>query len=221
MNPINKITFALLAAAAAGALQAQQESPSSAMPSASDNPGVLGQNYTDLSFGVQDLRHTSDNAFDATLRGNIPVSRSVDVGLGYSYNWIDGNSDNHSHLLATDAKFYVPMENHMKPFIGGLVGYQWAKTRFDNQFPIVSTTDDRWTWGADAGVEMPVGSVALTPHVGYIDTMQNNSVGHYNYGVEANHWFSSSVGGYADVSYNDLRHQDNTWTYLVGLRLRY
>ena len=218
MNPIKKITFALAAAAAAGALHAQQ---TPVVPSAADYPGVLGQSYTDLSFGVQDLRNTSDNALDATLRGNIPVSTNVDLGLGYSYNWIHGHSGNHSHLLATDAKFYAPMENHMKPFIGGLVGYQWARTRFDNQFPIISTTNDRFVWGVNTGIEMPVGSVSLTPHVGYIDTMENNSIGHYNYGVEAHHWFSSGLGGYADVSYNDLRRQENTWTYLVGLRVRY
>jgi len=220
MNPIKKISFLLAAASAAGVLQAQQNY-SSSPSAASDQPGVLGQSFTELGFGVQSLRHTSDEPFDATLRGNIPVSQNVDVSLGYGYSWLNGDTDIHNELLAADTKFYTQLDNHMKPYIGGLVGYQWAKTDFDHQFPVAATSQDRWVWGVSAGVEIPVGTFAFTPHVGYVDSMESNSLGHYNYGAEAQHWFTQTVGSYADVSYNDLRHENSTWTYVAGLRFRF
>lgn len=220
MNPIQKTALALAALAALCTASAQQTAYVPAQ-AAAEQPGVLGQSYTELSFGAEDLRHSSDNIYDATLRGNIPVSTHLDVGLGYGYSWLNGDTGVHTHLLATDAKFYTQLENRMKPFIGALVGYQWARTDFDNQFPVITTHDDRWVWGASAGVEIPVGTVALTPHVGYVDTMVNNSIGHYNYGVEANHWFTPGFAGYADVTFNDHRRAENTWSYLAGVRLKF
>lgn len=213
MNPIKKVTLLLGATASAVALHAQT--------STSPTLGVLGQSYSELSLGIEDLRNTSDNAYQASIRGNKPVSPNIDVGFGYGYSWLNSNTDIHSHLLAVDSKFYAPMGNQMKPFLGGTAGYQWVKTHFDNAFPPITTDDDRFVWGLSAGVEMPVGTVALTPHIGYVDTMEGNSLGHYNYGVEVHHWFTPAVGGYADVGYNELRHQANTWTYLAGVRMKF
>src|SRR5882672_3381747 len=131
MNQTRKISLALAALAVIGVTQAQQSSdsiPMTTVSSAADRPGVLGQNYTDLNFGLENLRDTSDNAYDANLRANVPIRQGIDVGLGYGYHWLESDQKIHNHLLATDAKFYVPMDNYMKPYLGSLVGYQWAKT---------------------------------------------------------------------------------------------
>jgi hypothetical protein len=223
MNPVKKLALAVATLAAICTLHAQQtyQPPVPASTSIADRPGVLGQSYTELSFGAEDFPHNSDHAYDATLRGNIPLTPNIDAGLGYGYSWLNGDTGVHTHLLATDAKFYGRMDNRMKPFIGGLVGYQWARTDFDNQFPVITTHDDRWVWGASAGIELSAGSLAVTPRVAYLDTMVNNSIGHYAYGVEVNHWFSPSFAGYADVSYNDHRRRENTWSYLAGVRLKF
>ena len=72
-----------------------------------------------------------------------------------------------------------------------------------------------------AGVEVPAGAFAFTPHVAYTDTFESKSNWTYHYGVEAHHWFNESVGGYADVTYNDIRHARNSVSYLAGLRLKF
>lgn len=76
-------------------------------------------------------------------------------------------------------------------------------------------------WGLSAGLEVPAGTFAFTPHLAYLDTFDSDYNSSYHYGVEAHHWFSEGLGGYADVTYNDVSYAPNSWSYTAGVRLRF
>lgn len=229
MKSLSSLAAACAALLVAGTVLAQS-TPSVPV---SQNPGVLGQSYTDLKFGYEDYRHSGSDGYDLGLSGNVPVAKNLDVGFGYDYYRENNNPgpipgtnyDAHYHQLSTNANYYLPM-NGVKPFVGGGVGYQWARASVSSPFTSsrpLRFSDDEWVWSATAGVEVPVGTWALTPRVSYSDTMTSNSYGVWHYGAEAHHWFTPKVGGYADATFNDPKNNSGpeSWTYTAGLRFRF
>jgi hypothetical protein len=101
--------------------------------------------------------------------------------------------------------------------------YGTTTTYTTSAFTYVTTNEHRNlpVWGLSAGVELPVGRVAFTPHVEYFDPMVGHSKWSYRYGLEAHHWFTETMGGYADVTYNDVQRDPNAWVYLVGVRYKF
>lgn len=233
MKITHKIALGLTALLWAAVSHAQTNAsavyPSNPSLSLRDNPGVLGHSYADLNYSWVDFDETGidANGFIAGLSGNVPIARGLDVGLGYNYyrennhrNPFNNSSfDVRYHQLATSATFYTPTSfNGAKPFLGGMVGYQWARGDLQS----FRTYDDDWTWGATAGVEIPLGTFALTPRVSYSDTMRGGSLGSWHYGAEAHHWFSEKLGGYLDATFHDPRGAaPEAWTYTAGLRFRF
>src|SRR5258708_26994070 len=117
-------------------------------------------------------------------------------------------------MIEADSNIFMRREGNVKPFLGGLIGYQWQREsyHFTNTAFNFSERDNFGVWGLRAGVEMPVGSFAITPAVSYSDTMVSKSDHAYHYSVEAHHWFTEKVGGYANLAYNDLQHAPNSLT---------
>lgn len=229
----SSLLAATLILAAGGTAFAQQIVQPGTPPSAQDNVGVLGKSYSELRFGYENIRHSDGDAYNAGISGNAPVARGLDVGFGYDYYWQNNtpgpiagtNYDAHYHQLATNATFYRSM-NGVKPFVSGAVGYQWARADFSSPFTTsrpVRFAEDEWVWGASTGVEVPVGTWALTPRISYSDTMSSNSNSTWHYGAEAHHWFTEKVGGYFDATFHDPRHNygPESWTYTAGLRVRF
>ncbi len=234
MKSSSSIAFVVAALLCGGAAQAQSITAPSPSNSVRNNPGVLGQSFTDLRFGYENVRHSDADAYDAGISGNVPVARGVDVGFGYDYYW-ENNSpgpiagthyDAHYHQLATNANFYMPLQGGVKPFVGAAIGYQWARADFSSPFTSsrpVRFQDNNWVWGASAGVEVPAGAWAFTPRISYSDTMTNNSYGTWHYGAEAHHWFTEKLGGYLDATFHDPQHGygPESWTYTAGMRFRF
>jgi hypothetical protein len=231
MKSIPTFVVAVASVALAGTALAQTV-PSSGV-SVRENPGVLGRSYTDLHFGYENYNHSGGDAYNAGISGNAPVTKNLDVGLGYDYYWENNNPgpiagtsyDAHYHQLATNANYYIPM-NGVKPFIGAAIGYQWARADFSSPFSSsrpVRFSEDEWVWAGTAGVEIPMGTWAITPRISYSDTMSSNSYGAWHYGAEAHHWFTEKVGGYLDATFHDPRHGagPESWTYTAGMRLRF
>jgi hypothetical protein len=227
MNAINRSTVILAALVLTGASYGQATSNyTSTRPSVRDNPGVLGQSYGDLNYSWVDFRHSAAKAYDLGASANLPIAPGIDAGLGYqyyrqsdSYDPFAGRSyDYRYHMLGANANFFAPTRG-AKPFIGGLVGYEWTHGSLRR----LRTYDNQWVWGATGGVEVPVGLFAFTPHVGYTDTMHSGSTGSWHYGAEAHHWFSETVGAYVDATFHDPNRNGGpeAWTYTAGLRMRY
>lgn len=75
--------------------------------------------------------------------------------------------------------------------------------------------------GITAGVELPVDGFALTPHVEYFHPAVADSKWIYEYGLEANHWFTDTIGAYADVTYYDSHLEPKSWWYTAGVRFKF
>ncbi|HVS51093.1 MAG TPA: hypothetical protein VHD62_01965 [Opitutaceae bacterium] len=207
MNLTQKITLAL-GLALAGASYAQTSSTVTPV-------GVLGQQFTELSFGTSDIRHVSPNFYDLSLAGNVPVAPNVDLGASYGYGWIGGAYRGHANQIEGTGTFHTNY-NGVKPFVSLGLGYQWASFK--------GGYDDLGLWGASVGVEIPAGALALTPRIVYADDFRGSSRSSQqtSYEVEGNYWVSRTTAVFGSVGFTDTNNSGNdSWDYRVGLRLKF
>jgi len=209
MKLTKKITLALGLLAVAGTGFAQQSATSGV------KNGVLGQSYTELSFGTQDIKHLSTNGYGLGASQSTPVTANVDVAGGYSYNWIKGNIRAHSNTLNGVATAFTTW-NGVKPYASAGLGYQWESGR--------GFHDNYGLWGAAVGVEIPVCAEAtVTPSINYVDDFRGarQSTQQTTFGVEANYWFSKDAAAFAGLGYSDVRRSSfDSWNYTIGLRIK-
>jgi hypothetical protein len=214
MKLTKKTTLALGLLAAAGASYAQTTADVS--PN-SNGLGLLGQRTTELSIGVQDIQHVSEDAYSVGARANNPLIPGVlDAGGSYRYSWTRGEFKGHANTIGGYATAYAPL-NGVKPFVGTGLGYQWTNVR-------LAGNDERALWGLTAGVEIPAGRVTLTPRINYADDFEGsrNSSQEWTYQVEANYWFSKSSAVFASIGKSDVRRSSyDSWNYVIGLRGRF
>lgn len=207
MKLTKKILLALGVIAAAGASYAQTTAAGAPV-------GVLGQRYTDFSFGLQDIRHYSDHAYDVTASANLPLAPNVDLSGSYSYAWFRGPAAAHANTFAGAATVYAPMSG-VKPFATAALGYQWLKGTSSSEVPL---------WAGGVGVEIPVGTFSLTPRLTYQDDFRGNpkSTQQVVYEVEGNLWLNSTSAVYATVAKIDVQHSPaDAWGYRVGVRMKF
>lgn len=234
MKTITTIALGCLSLALAGATYAQTTSVAPTgpvtnyQPSMRDNPSVLGNRFGALSYSWHDIRGRGD-AYDIAAAANLPLGQGLDLNLGYDYAWANNNRnpftlqdyDERFHTLMTGGTFYSPMTRgtNFRPFLSGAVGYQWSRGDLSR----LTTYDHTWLWGATAGVELAMGTLALTPHIGYVDTMRSRSIGAWQLGGEAHTWFTGKVGGYVDATFVSPRTGGGRdfWTYTGGIRMRF
>lgn len=207
MNLTKKITLSL------GLLAA---SVSYAQTPVATSTGLLGQQYTELSLGVQDIRHVHENGYSLNVGANTPlIPGKLDGGASYSYSWIRGPFKGHANTIGGYTNAYLPL-NGVKPFVGAALGYQWTSSRAGG--------DDQAIWGLATGVEIPAGLVTITPRISYADDFKGTreSSQAWTYDVEANHWFSKTHSVFASIGKTDNQHSKyDSWNFVVGLRGRF
>src|SRR3954464_2819411 len=110
MNLTKKSIIALAALIVAGVSHAQQPAPSSTPV------GRLGQRYVGAIFRAADFNGTNEQGYDTSIGVNLPVTKSLDLDFGYSYQWL-GNSpvDLTGHTLDAGATIYTSW-NGVKPY---------------------------------------------------------------------------------------------------------
>lgn len=208
MNPTKTIAFAFVAFASALLTHAQTAPTATPV-------GVLGQRYSEVSFGAQDLKGVSRNLYTVGLNGNTPVSTNLDAGLGYGYSWIGGANKGHANTLSASATGYTAM-NGVKPFATGGLGYQWLNGS--------GRRTNYGLWTVAVGVEIPAGAFSVTPYISYNDDMQRSrfSSQQYNYGADVNYWLSTTSAVTAGISYSDELHgSGSSWNYVAGYRWKF
>ena len=209
MNLTKKTILALgLVVAGVSYAQTAQTASTSSQP-----VGLLGQSYSQFSYGVTDIHNFSKDQQNLGVAGNIPVLPYLDLGASYGYSWLRGIG--HTNTIAGGATAYTTWSG-VKPFVGAAVGYQW-----DRSF---GARDDEGIWGLAAGVEVPVSVITLTPQVVYGDDFRRSgeSSQHWTYSVEGNYWLSHSTALFASVGYIDENHTSaHAWDYEIGARFRF
>jgi hypothetical protein len=206
-----KITLAL-SVLVAGVSYAQTTPPAN-----TNGTGLLGHRYTELSVGLQDIKHFSDHGYSLGAAANNPVIPGVlDAGASYSYSWIRGAFRGHANTIGAYTTAYTVL-NGVKPFAGAGLGYQW------NSFGH-GGVDDQALWGLTAGVEIPAGAFTITPRISYADDFEGsrNSSQAWTYQVEANYWFSATSAVFGSIGKTDVRRSPiDSWNYEIGLRARF
>lgn len=211
MNTTKTIALSLLAiVSSALSTQAQTTAAAAATPS-----GVLGQRFSEVSFGASNIKGISRDLYDLSLNGNVPVAANLDLGLSYSYSWIGGAFKGHANTLGATATTFTSL-NGVKPFVGVGLGYQWES------FPFGSG-NNAGIWGVGFGVEIPAGAFSITPNISYADDFRSsgNSSQQYTYGVDANYWLNQSSAISAGVSFTDARGNAEAWNYRIGYRWKF
>lgn len=208
MNLTKKTILALGFLAVAGASYAQTATSANGTPT-----GLLGQSYSEVSFGVSDIKHYSKDQNSLGVSANVPITPYLDVGAGYSYDWF--HAAGHSNTINSTATAFTTY-NGVKPFVGVGLGYQWQTWQ--------GGRDNQAVWAGAVGVEIPVYVVTLTPRIVYSDDFRNasRSTQQTSYGVEANYWVTKTTAAFAGVDYVDVRNSSrDAWTYTVGARFKF
>jgi hypothetical protein len=211
MNLTKKITLAL-GLLAAGVSYAQTPADGRY------GTGLLGQRYTELSVGLQDIKHVREHGYSVGAEANNPVIPGVlDAGASYSYSWIRGPFKGHANTIGAYATAYAPLHG-VKPFVGTGLGYQWTSARFVG-------SDEHVLWGLTTGVEIPAGErVTVTPRISYADDFEGSrqSTQDWTFSVEGNYWFNRTSAVFASIGKSDIRRSSfDAWNYQVGLRARF
>jgi hypothetical protein len=210
MNLTKKITLAL--GLAAGAASYAQTTPATTATN-----GLLGHRYTEISFGLEDIKHFSDHGYSLGASANNPIiPGKLDAGASYSYSWINGALKGHANTVGAYATAYLPLRG-VKPFVGTALGYQWSSFRWVG-------SDEKALWGATTGVEIPAGPVTLTPRISYVDDFEGSreSTQAWDFQVEANYWFNQKSAVFASIGKSEVvRSSVDSWNYTIGLRARF
>jgi hypothetical protein len=192
------------------------------MPVARGVDGRLSYDYWWYNYGGEKNRYhlvTAESRFYRPQPGVKPFG-----GLMLGYQWSRENYNGYSNPPPTAASAPIstsaPVTTSYQGTTTNTTTYTYAGGATAT-YVSANARSNRAVWGLSAGVEVPFGNVALTPHVAYFDTWKARSNWKYSYGLEAHHWFSEKLGGYADATYNDARHESNSWSYTAGVRFKY
>jgi hypothetical protein len=194
-----------------------------------DSQGVIGKRYVEAGFDLQNVQHTSHNAYDANISANIPIIKGIDISGGYSYGWYDRKPLHQDYNdIGTSVKLYKAIEDGVKPFISAGLGYSWFNEKLDSGWYFTGNGKNSYshnsaTWGASAGVEFPYKWISVTPRIGYSDDFSttSKSTQAWRYGVTASSWITSKIGIYGEAAYVAWQHTPaHDWVFGAGVRVR-
>ena len=179
---------------------------------------ALGQRYVEAGAGVLDAKTSLvDRPGPVFSTGaNLPLTAHLDLGVNYGYGRVKIAAGRLSgHAIASSAVLHTGGAG-AKPFVGVLLGYERTRFRIGTN----TERDDTGMWALAGGVEIPLGALTLTPALTYADEAKNgDGSGVFHWSAQASYWFTSRVGGYADVTFSNFRNAaEETWTYRAGVR---
>jgi len=176
--------------------------------------GLLGQEYTEFSAGMRDVSGRSDHGYDLGLSGNIGVASNLDLGGGFSHNWIRGRTPGHGNAASVSVTTYAEVKT-VKPFATLALGYEWTHVN--------GRSDRTGRWGGAVGAEIRAGEISFTPRVVFLDGFRSTARGarQVTHEIEGNYWLSSRRAFFAGAGYTDV-HQSrfDFWHLRLGLRLK-
>ena len=208
MTLIKKLISALVAVVAVSAAVAQQ------IPAPTqEGPGLIGKSVAALGFSYTDVRHTSNDAYAATISVNAPATSNLDISTSYTYDWQEAHASNDIHTLRTSAVLYY-VQGNIKPFAKVTIGYMKPDYADNSAF------GSRLIWGGDVGFETALCSkAALTVSGGYEDDFKSHTdkmVG-FKGNVGTNYWLTKDLVATAGISLLERGHV----SFGLGLGMRF
>jgi hypothetical protein len=214
MNTKNASKMLLIAAAlAAGLVSAARagEDPTMDSPRSLAGQGLLGQTYSQASYGFVNLDGTPADAHALSYDYNLAVAPGFDTFANLralrSQNFGGGR------VKAYDLNFgarYHRLYRGVTPYWELGFGWTFAKAPgFD---------DNSLVWSTAAGVELPVASGAsVTPYVKYSDAIDFRDGDGWHYGVRANYWLNPRSALVGSIE----RRLDESTEYRLGVTFNF
>lgn len=180
--------------------------------------GLIGRRYAGADFTYDQFSGSSlDQAMGAAAVVNLPLSRVLDLTVGYGYSDTTGTS-----FGAIDKSLSASLLTHRQTeygtgYFAGTLGQLWS----DVSRAGIGARDNGAFWGVRAGYEIGLGTrTAANLSIGYADGFDREHVRAdvVRYAAEVNHWFSRDVAGVVSVSYRQLKSSADPISYSLGLR---
>ena len=191
------------------ALLAQRVSPEA---------GMIGKRYAGGDFHYDHFMGSAlDHAFGAAAVVNVPVSRSLDLMVGYSYLDTSGRNFGAIDKTLNATLLTHHVTEYGTGYFAGTLGHGWNRINA----PAFLTPENGVTWGLRAGSEFAVGRrSAINAGVAYADAFdrENTRGAFWRYYVEGNHWFSADFAGVISINYRQLKASPDAIGYTAGVR---
>jgi opacity protein-like surface antigen len=232
MKKINIKQTSLLSVLALGmaisaSAQSVQNSPASASDAAvvDSSPGLVGTNYSELSFGYQKQESAPSSLRDYEFLSNGNVYRNGVVGAdaNFTYDYLDGSANgfsDHRELAQLGVTGFL-METWGKPFLTADAGMAWER--------VADVSRKSFAYTGIGGVEFQVlRNLALTPFVEYQAEPHLYNHGQplanfpdhlLDYGVKATYRLTRSWN--ASLSADLDQHSDRDWGLRAGVSYRF
>jgi opacity protein-like surface antigen len=215
MKHVSSFKHIILAAAAALGLAttafAQARNVAVPNPAEARPTGLLGKEYLGLSYGFVDFDGIAVDGHQYSIEFNQGLREGLDAFLGYNHTRTDriGPSRLKGHDVFLGVRPFMHYQG-VKPFVEIGAGWTWVRG--------FGMDDDSFAWGAGVGAEIElVSSLTLTPFVRYTDAIDFAGSGTWNYGAEANYWFTPRFALKGGVALDD--DQNTVWN--VGVNFRF
>jgi hypothetical protein len=179
---------------------------------ADGGPGLLGQQFSTLSYSYINFDDSSVHADNYTFEVNNPLSSGLDGVFAYDYtrSEVVAGSRLKQHALTAALRAFSASYSWGKPYVEAGVGHLW------NRFG--GTRDNAFLWEVAAGAELRVGSRAVvTPYVQYADVPELSDEGTFNFGVKGSYWVDSRWAVTAGFEVDDEQNSVAT----VGTNFRF
>ncbi len=208
-----KLVFVSVAALGLALSASAQQSGSSPPASSSLNGvGLLGQNYTGLTYTYTDIPNTTLNNQGLRFQYNEPVAPGLDALFTYEGDRsarFDSTRNSLEHAEAA-AVAYLPEFARAKPYVLFGAGWIWSHTW--------GMKTDAFAGRIGTGVELQLAApFVLTPYVNYTDSKVFAGRHRWNYGVKANYWLGSHWGVTAGLDRDNHRDMG----YSAGMNFRF
>lgn len=223
---LQHVAAALIVASATGLARAQTSGGADT---------VLGQRYFEAAFGARTLHGTSQTELHGGATLQIPVIAHLDADVAYSRSdWrptlLNGalkeniQTDTASIGLTT----YTRIAN-IRAFAGAGLAREWQHEAVSYAgIPVFDSHRDASFWDVDAGAEVVVRQIVITPSVGYVHRFHDEPYGPHDRGVliyalEVHRWFTARIGSFVGAEYGDPQSKGSFggWSYTAGVRTRF
>lgn len=228
MNTI-KTVISTVVLLAASTLFAQSGSTCCSFPKGEDGPGLIGKRYAEVGVGIQDPQQYSDTSISFGTAVNVPLSKNIDVGIGYNYSTLnytpmgatpDVVIDSSSHSIGVNATIYNTIDKGIKPFLSVNLGHTASSITVlggDHD------TNYQW-WGVSTGAEFPFKWVSVITSLGYDDDFKRSAFSSQDWYVKAevNTWITNQVGAYVGLAFvRPMHNYVSSYVWSAGARVRF
>ena len=219
MKQKNKLALLISAAAVSLGLAlsatAQTSDAVVSSPAAEDSGvGLLGSNYSALTFRYSDLKSSPASAFRG---GEIEFNQAWKPGLDFSlsYDWARASAGP-LRLTAQDLNTGVTVFSKLdwgKPYVQALAGWEWRRGG--------GASDSSFAYTIGTGAEFQLTHLlVVTPYINFVRATGFNR-SELDYGVKATYRINRQWGVSVGAELDAVRHAKDAMTYTVGVNYHY